>query len=189
MANSISRIKGILICPDETFPDSANDTQNAVFAYLLVLLPVYAVIGTLISVAGLAGTTGPATMPADMPLLLTGLVFLLFDGAIGTCLTAVWVHFCVELVCGKKEQNRTINATMYRNTPGFLFSWIPVIGPVFSLWSPGLIILGIRECDGVTTGQALMSIAIAVIVPLVILGILFLLSVAGILLSGTLVHP
>jgi len=57
----------------------------------------------------------------------------------------------------------------YAGTPGQILGWIPLIGFIAGLWSLVLIVLGIRELQEISTGKAILAVAIAVIIPLAVI--------------------
>jgi hypothetical protein len=61
---------------------------------------------------------------------------------------------------------------MYGDTPYLLCGWVPFIGFFFILWSLALGILGICELQEISTLRAIVAVALAVMIPLVLLLIL-----------------
>lgn len=64
---------------------------------------------------------------------------------------------------------QTVNAVIYGSTPRLLLGGIPFVGIIFTLWSLILGILGVRELQDLSTGKAILAVAIAVIIPLIIM--------------------
>ena len=94
---------------------------------------------------------------------------MLIGGIIFTLVASAWIHLWVYLLGGRKGIMQTFKAIVYGNTPRLLLGWIPFIGIVFMLWSLILGILGIRELQAIGTGKAILAVAIAVIIPLIII--------------------
>jgi hypothetical protein len=64
---------------------------------------------------------------------------------------------------------QTIKAIIYGHTPRLLLGWIPFVGFIFMLWSLVLGILGIRELQEISTARAILAVAIAVMIPLILI--------------------
>jgi hypothetical protein len=165
----ITRVKGYIFNPVESFGQSRQDEPRAVLSYLIPLLLFDAIMTAIISFAesrllpiaipGIPGALTPAAMFASV----------LIGGAILILLFTAWVHLLVFLAGGRRGIFQTFKALTYGLTPSYLFHWIPVIGILFDLWSIIIMILGIRELQEISSGRALVVMMIAVMVPLFIL--------------------
>jgi hypothetical protein len=91
----------------------------------------------------------------------------------------------VYLAGGRRGIMQTTAAIIYAATPGQLFSWIPLIGFIAVIWTLVLAVIGIRELQEISTGKAIVVIAIAVIIPLVII----ILAAAYFMVSSSTVTP
>jgi len=100
----------------------------------------------------------------SMPLLIAISIF------IGSAIN----HLCLMIVGGNKNGFKaTFRAVSYAWS-GYLFGIIPVIGGIIgSIYSLVLIIFGIREGHGISTGKA----ALAVLLPVIVVFVLILLAI------------
>ncbi|MCK9581346.1 MAG: YIP1 family protein [Methanoregula sp.] len=167
----VARAKGFLQSPVETFRQSKNDEPLAVFMYFGALLVFNAIIS-----AGIAAL-GMATMPMNG--MSYGLAFpvriffmMLVGGFIVMLVFAAWLHLWVYIFGGRKGIMQTANALIYGSTPSLLLGWIPIIGFIFTLWSVVICILGIRELHEVSSMKATLAVAIAVMIPVILLLVL-----------------
>jgi hypothetical protein len=96
----------------------------------------------------------------------------LFAGFAGILVFGAWLHLWVYIFGGRRGIWQTIKAVMYGDTPFLLFGWIPFIGFVFTLWSLVLGIFGIQELQELSSLKATLAVALAVMIPLVLLLIL-----------------
>ncbi|NVO67170.1 YIP1 family protein [Methanofollis tationis] len=170
----VARVKGFFLEPVETFRQSKNDEPRAVFTYFGALLLFYAVISSL--VRAVFGTGGAVGIVADLIMTVIG-------GFVGMLVFAAWVHLWVYVVGGREGIMQTVNALFYGSTPGLLLGWIPFVGIIFSLWSLVLYVLGIRDLQGISTARAVIGVAIAVVIPLVLIALLaayFMVSVVSV---------
>ena len=165
----VTKVKGFLLKPVETFQQSRNDEPGVVFTYFAALLLFNAILSALFGAAEFgsmqmfSGMMGGFTYPVRI------FFMALVGGFILTITLASWIHLWAYLFGGRKGIMQTFKAIMYGNTPHLLLGWIPFIGIFFALWSLVLGILGIRELQEVSTGKAILIIAIAVIIPLILI--------------------
>ncbi|MFA6331668.1 MAG: YIP1 family protein [Methanoregula sp.] len=165
----VTKVKGFLLDPVETFRQSKTDELNAVFTYFGALLLINAILSALVAVLGMAVIPMYATNPFGLALPIMVFFMMLVGGCIATLIFAAWLHLWVYILGGRKGIMQTVNAMIYGSTPRLLLGWIPFIGIIFSLWSLALGILGIRELQELSTGKAILAVAIAVIIPLIII--------------------
>lgn len=184
----VTKVKGFFLKPVETFQLSRNDGARVVFTYFATLLLFNAILSILIDAVGFgsmqmfSGIMGGFTYPVrgffislagGFILTLILAAWILFMAlAVGFTLTlifAAWLHLWVYLFGGRKGIMQTFKAIMYGNTHLLLFGWIPFIGIIFALWSLVLGILGIRELQELSTGKAILAVAIAIVIPLIII--------------------
>jgi hypothetical protein len=165
----VTKMKGFLLNPVETFQQSKTDEPNVVFTYFGVLLLFNAIITAVIAAVGIETMKQFAGMSYGVALPIMVFVMMLVGGFICTLIFAAWLHLWVCIFGGKNGIMQTVNAVIYGSTPILLLSWIPFIGIIFTLWSLVLNVLGIRELQELSTGKAILVVAIAVIIPLIIL--------------------
>lgn len=169
MTPLMEKVKGFLLDPVGAFRQSKDDEPGAVLPYFALLLLLHAVISALLS-ATLAGTS-------PVPGLVTGgisgaiVVFFGFlaGGFIGMLVFGAWLHLWVYLFGGRRGVWQTLKAVLYGSTPYLLFGWIPFIGFVFTLWSLVLGIFGIQELQELSSLKAILAVALAVMIPLMLM--------------------
>ncbi|MDO9325579.1 MAG: Yip1 family protein [Methanoregula sp.] len=168
----VTKVKGFLLNPVETFQQSKNDEPKIVFTYFGLLLLLHAILAALIAAIGIEKISMHAGVPGGMALPVAVFLMALVGGFIVTLIFAAWLHLWVYLLGGRKGIMQTINAIIYSHTPRLLLGWIPFVGFIFMLWSLALAILGIRELQEISTIKAILAVAIAVMIPLILLIIL-----------------
>ncbi len=90
------------------------------------------------------------------------------------------VHVFVLLFGGEKGYIQTLKTVMYANTPALILGWIPFINIIGAIWTFVLMILGIRECQEISTGRAVLVMIIPIVLVL-ILGILIISVLASLM--------
>lgn len=168
----IEKVKGFLTNPVDTFRESKEDGPDAVFPYFFVLLLLHAALSAVL--AALAIENLPMTGMITGGLFGPVVVFFvsLVAGFAGILVFGAWLHLWVYIFGGRRGIWQTMKAVMYGDTPFLLFGWIPFIGFVFVLWSLVLGIIGIRELQETSSIKAILAIALAVMIPLILLLIL-----------------
>jgi hypothetical protein len=168
----VPKVKGFLLNPVETFQQSKNDEPGVVFTYFGLLLLLHAVLAAIMTFIGIEAMPRFAGMPGGIAFPVMVFFMALVGGFICTLIFAAWLHLWVYLLGGRRGIMQTINALIYGHTPRLLLGWIPFIGFIFVLWSLFLAILGIRELQELSTTKAILAVAIAVMIPLILLMIL-----------------
>ncbi len=164
----VNKAKGLLLSPVETFRQSRADEPGAVFTYFGALLLFYSVLAAIIAAIGIETLPRFVGMPGDIAVPIVVFFMALAGGFVFTLIFAAWLHLWVYLLGGRKGIMQTFKAIIYGHTPRLLLGWIPFIGFIFMLWSLALGILGIRELQEMSTGKAILAVAIAVIIPLIV---------------------
>ena len=165
----VTRVKGFLLKPVETFQQFKNDEPGVVFSYFAALLLLHAILSAIIALIGIETMPRYAGIPEGIAVPVIVFFMALAGGFIVTLIFAAWLHLWVYILGGRKGIMQTFKAIIYGHTPRLLLGWIPFIGFVFMLWSLVLGILGIRELQEMSTGKAILAVAIAVMIPLVII--------------------
>ena len=165
----VTRVKGFLLKPVETFQQFKNDEPGIVFSYFAALLLIHAILSAIIAVIGIETLPRYAGIPEGIAVPVIVFFMALAGGFIVTLIFAAWLHLWVYILGGRKGIMQTFKAIIYGHTPRLLLGWIPFIGFVFMLWSLVLGILGIHELQEMSTGKAILAVAIAVMIPLVII--------------------
>ena len=178
----VERIKGFLFSPSETFDASKEDTLGDAFIYFVVILTVYAVLIAILAavafslIGGMYGMFGAPGMPfgAAMGPLIAVAVFIgaLIGGVICIFIGGAWLHIWVYLFGGRNGLVQTIKAVIYGSTPGLLLGWIPIINYIAAIWALIVGIIGIQQLHEFSTGKAAITVILALIIPLIIIGAL-----------------
>jgi hypothetical protein len=166
------KVKDFLTNPVDTFRQSKEEQPDTVFPYFVMLLLLHAAFSAVLAalaieilpMAGMinGGLSGPVVV--FFVSLVAGFVGILVFGA--------WLHLWVYIFGGRRGIWQTMKAVMYGDTPFLLFGWIPFIGFIFLLWSLVLGILGIRELQDMNSIKAILAVALAVMIPLILVLIL-----------------
>jgi hypothetical protein len=167
-ASIVEKVKGLLLNPVETFQKSRSDYPGTAFTYLACLLLVNAALSALVLAIEPVEPGLLSGMFLGIPVPVVEFFAVFVAGLIFTVVFAVWVHLIVYLAGGRKGIMETTKAIVYGQTPRLLFGWIPLIGFVFTLWFFILAILGIRELQEISTMKAILIVAIAVLVPMIL---------------------
>lgn len=168
----VDNVKGFIASPGRQFERVRKHALADAMVYGLIGLFVYGLLyATLVTVLGLAA----------LP-LAGGFVFMLMllmvwlGGFIGTIIGSLWIHLWAYLF-GARGIDKTIAIQFYANTPTYLLGWIPIVNIFASIWSIVLLGIGLMKVHKLTTGQAIGTILIAIIIPviimLIILGLAF----------------
>ncbi|MDP3563040.1 MAG: YIP1 family protein, partial [Methanoregula sp.] len=132
----VTKVKGFLLNPVETFQQSRNDKMGVVFTYFAALLLLNAILSLLIDAVGFEsmqmfsgnmwGFTNPVrgffiSLASGYILTLILAAWIIFMtlavGFIFTLIFAAWLHLWVYLFGGRKGIMQTFKAIMYGNTP------------------------------------------------------------------------
>lgn len=165
-------MKGFLVNPADTFRQAKNDEPGTVLPYFALLLLLHAVISAVLLSVFMIGTS---PVPGAVTGGISGIVIfliILIGGFIGALVFGAWLHLWVYIVGGRRGIGQTIRTVMYGSTPSLLFGWIPFIGFFFTLWSLVLMILGISETQEISSLKATLAVALAVMIPLILIVII-----------------
>lgn len=175
------KVKGCILEPIETFQQLKDEEIGEALRYFIIwLLIVSALSAILFSVIGIAllslmPETEEFTMlynfigaGGGVIIALFMFILMLIFGVISLFIGAGIIHLGVLLVGGTNGYSQTLKSLIYGGTPSYLFGWIPFIGTIGSIWSLILIIFGVKELQGISTGKAIIAILLPVIILIVI---------------------
>lgn len=168
----VEKVKEFLVNPADAFRQAKNDEPGTVLPYFALLLLLHAVISAILLSVFMIGTS---PVPGPVTGGISGAVvffILLIGGFIGALVFGAWLHLWVYIFGGRRGIWQTIKTVMYGSTPSLLFGWIPFIGFLFTLWSLVLAILGISELQEISSLKATLAVALAVMIPLILIVIL-----------------
>ena len=166
----IEKGKGFLLDPVNAFRQAVADEPGTVLPYFAVLLLLNAILSALL--AGAMIGTMPVPGMTEPPGAVAVFFMILVGGFIGTLIFGAWLHLFVYILGGRRGIWQTLKAVMYGHTPFLLFGWIPFLGFLFTFWSLVLGILGIRELQEMSSLKAILAVALAVMIPLILILIL-----------------
>lgn len=168
----VTRVKGFILDPVGTFRESGTDEPKAVFSYFGMLLLFNAILSAVIAVSGITAVPAFSGISSGPVHPVQVFLMMLIGGCIGTLIFAAWLHLWVRVFGGKRGIMQTITAVIYGSTPGMVFGWIPFISFLFLLWTLVLCIFGIQELQELSPLKAIVAVAIAVMVPVILLLVL-----------------
>jgi hypothetical protein len=155
-------------------PRSGPLLNPLVFA--VICLEISAILSALMVLTGVQENPGFNPNPQNaLPSIFTpgsallSIVLTPIFGAIGVFVAAAIQQLLVRLIVGANNSGfgATFRVASYTQVTG-LVNWIPILGPLLSLYGLYLAIVGIRETHNTTTGKAALVILIPFAVVLVI---------------------
>ncbi|HEX2181897.1 MAG TPA: YIP1 family protein [Rubrobacteraceae bacterium] len=170
-------VRGVVLQPVRFFagiPRSGPLLNPLVFA--VICLEISAILSALLVLAGVQENPGFNPNPQNaLPSVFTpgsalaSIVLTPIFGAIGLFVAAAIQQLLVRLIIGANNSGfgATFRVASYTQVTG-LVNWIPILGPLLSLYGLYLAIVGIRETHNTTTGKAALVILIPFAVVLVI---------------------
>ncbi len=169
----LERMRRFLFHPTKEFTASKDaGISDAAWYYI----PLLAILAAILAIAGTAvvlilgipqiGKLAPVVgIGAFVGIIAVGILLVLY--------LAVWLHIWVYLLGGRKGLKQTVKAIAYGLTPIILLIWLP--GPnvlLAPLWALILVILGLKVLHGLSQNTAILAIVLAILVPLVLVGII-----------------
>jgi hypothetical protein len=170
-----NKVTGFLFRPTETFRNARADTLESAAGYYVVFLVVYAALAALvISIAGFGFSAlfGQISGIFGTALGIAVFVGIIAAGLVGVFIGGAWLHLWVLLLGGTKGYTQTVKSLMYGGTPSYIFGWIPVLGFAGSIWALVLVVIGLRELHEITTERSIAALALAFLIPFVVIVVL-----------------
>jgi hypothetical protein len=177
----VNPVKGFLMNPVETLKKSRDEPVEFTLKYYTLIVLFNAVLTALIALI----LGGHGTLNAMHQLMAQFGWALPLIGAIGAVLTVIvitilamvflfifggWLHIWVYLAGGRKDYMHTVKALAYGSTPAMVIGWIPFVGPfIGGIWTLVLDVLSVREMHQISTEKAVGAVALAVLIPIIIL--------------------
>jgi hypothetical protein len=189
LGSFVDVVRRVVLQPAQFFaamPRSGPLLNPLVFA--VICIEISALLSALLVLAGVQENPGFNPNPQNaLPSVFTpgsalaSIIVAPIAGAIGLLIAAAIQQLLVRLIVGANNSGfgATFRVASYTQVTG-LVNWIPIVGPLLSLYGLYLAIVGIREAHGTTMGKAALVILIPFAVVLVIA--LIVLIVAGIAL-------
>jgi hypothetical protein len=189
LGSFVDVVRRVVLQPAQFFaamPRSGPLLNPLVFA--VICIEISALLSALLVLAGVQENPGFNPNPQNaLPSVFTpgsalaSIIVAPIAGAIGLFIAAAIPQLLVRLIVGANNLGfgATFRVASYTQVTG-LVNWIPIVGPLLSLYGLYLAIVGIREAHGTTMGKAALVILIPFAVVLVIA--LIVLIAAGIAL-------
>jgi hypothetical protein len=187
LGSFVDVVRRVVLQPAQFFaamPRSGPLLNPLVFA--VICIEISALLSALLVLAGVQENPGFNPNPQNaLPSVFTpgsalaSIIVAPIAGAIGLFIAAAIQQLLVRLIVGANNSGfgATFRVASYTQVTG-LVNWIPIVGPLLSLYGLYLAIVGIREAHDTTTGKAALVILIPFAVILVVA--LIVLIVAGI---------
>jgi hypothetical protein len=153
----VTKAKGFLLAPAETFQQSKADEPSAVFTYYGILFLFNAILSAIGAMVVVRMVPGHDPIQSGLPVPVSVFLATFVCLFIFTLILAASIHLWVYIFGGRKGIMQTVKAVLYGNTPFLLFGWIPFLSLIFIFWSLVLGILGIRELQEMSTGKGRCS--------------------------------
>jgi hypothetical protein len=184
-----SKIWGFLRRPIATFGQVKEEKLSVALKYALIGLLIFGVLaGIMLALLWSNGLFELFELLEldigwfpDNPLLLIAAVIGLSvaGGMLVIFIGGALMHLWVYIFGGRRGHGyrQTLKAIIYGATPLYMVGWVPFVGVLIgSIWAIVLIIIGLRELHGITTGRAagaaLLAIGIAVVVVVLLVVVL-----------------
>jgi hypothetical protein len=182
VASFVDVARRVLLQPVRFFaamPRSGPLLNPLVFA--IICMEISALLSALLVLAGVQENPGFNPNPQNaLPSVYTpgsalaSIIVTPILGAVGLFIAAAIQQLLVRLIVGANNSGfaATFRVASYTQVTG-LVNWIPILGPLLSLYGLYLAIVGIREAHGTTTGKAALVIfipfAVALVIALIVL--------------------
>ena len=154
-----------LLHPTEFFsrlPIDAGYLNPILFGVMTVVLSA---VFTYIWSALLRGGGGLFSFLIGLPFIVLGSFIMI---PIALFIGSGILHLCLLLVRGANEgYQATFRVVSYSSVPS-LFSVVPIVGSIASLWSIVLMVIGLRETHKTSTGKSVAAVLIPVAVVVVL---------------------
>jgi len=193
-----SKVWGFLRRPITTFRAVKEDTLSGALKYALICLVIFgALTGIVLVLWGTGQLSGADSVwlsgepllliPIIIGLSIVGGILLIFIGG-------AWTHLWVYLL-GRRQgcsYRQTLKTLIYGATPIYLVGWVPflaervgvLLGTLVSIWALVLMIIGLRELHGITTGRAVVVSILGIVIPAFVILLLAVIGVALLVVVG-----
>jgi hypothetical protein len=154
---ALEKGKLFLFEPTKAFTAEQSTSFGDAFKYVMLLAIVSSVLSGIIAAFVVGIALGVAAIITTYIMLVIGVVI---GGLI--------LHIFAYIYGARKGLDQTLKTVAFGSTPTLLFTWIPVIGWIISLYGIVLNVIGLKNLQGMSTGRA----ALAVLTPIIIVGII-----------------
>jgi len=157
VSSFVDIVRSVVLQPVAYFgeiPRRGNFTAPLLFA--LICLEISVILGGLLGLAGVGSGESHGV-------LLGRAVFTPIAGVIALLAGTSVLHLLVKMIVG--AENSGFEATFRVHCYAWvanLVGWIPLVGPLLSLYAIYLAFVGIRERHGTTTAKAMLVVLVPV---------------------------
>lgn len=170
----IETVKNFILHPKKQF-SKKKKSKSIDLPYLFTGAIIFSILSALSSIVLLDNVAASLGQPAYL-LLTAGLISSLLFMFIQVIIWGLWVHLWAYLLGADKGLRKTVNAVVYAFTPNYIIGWIPFVNIVASIWSWILMAMGLKRMQKLSDKKAIAAVAISIIIPLAIVGILALVA-------------
>ncbi len=163
----IGNVKGFIASPGRQFERVRKHELADAMVYGLIGLFVYGLLTSMIAALSIASQPLPFSAGAGGFVFIIMLLAVWLGGFLGTIIGSLWIHLWAYLF-GARGLDKTIAIQFYANTPTYLLGWIPIVNFFTGIWSIVLLGIGLIKVHKLTTGQAIGTILIAIIIPVIV---------------------
>ena len=176
-----AKVKSFLLSPTKAFKAEEATGLGESFKYALIGLTFLGFLTGLVYMA-LPMAAMPFVGPA---LFVVMLVMVVIFGFIGILIGGAWLHLWAYLFGARKGFTQTLKTVIYARTPTYYLGWIPFFSIIAGVWEIILSVIGLKQLQNLSTGKAIGAVLISVIIPLIIVGLIFLKFLATAATAGT----
>lgn len=161
----------------ETKSDAISGLKYAViWLFIMALLSaiVYGIFGNRISSFMTSMWLPESVMEAEITVGSTLSTFFgaWIGGVIGLLILGLWLHLWAYILGARMKLENTLKVVFYGNTPSYVLGWIPLLNVIATIWALVLYIMGLTRLQKLTTGKAILTLVIAILIPGIIVGAL-----------------
>jgi len=181
ISSIIEKAKMVMTKPSEFFESVKSEPGiGPAFKYFAIILLVPIILFSLLIFVGISGLLGPSIgdLTGGLPIMVAPILIYVIL-LVAFFVFAGFPHLSAKLLKGSGNYAATYKALAYAETPSFLLGWIPIVGPIFGLWSLYLMIKGLSTLHDVSMGRAVLIIffpLVVLVILAVILGVVFALT-------------
>ena len=184
----LSKAKGFLSEPSRAFESARDEAIEEAMKYYLFIAAVYSLLSAIMyaiiyaMVSPVVSKYDLLTEPHGIAEIFSDFFMSLMLMIIGVFIWGVLLHIFVYILGGRKEITRTLKAVIYGSTPLVLMGWIPLIGIFGWIWLFALHVVGIQQYQEISTGRAIASVMIPII-------LIFMLAIVLLVVISTVIAP
>lgn len=160
----LNKALGFLREPTKSFKKEQKTKLGEALKYYLVLGIFLSVLNAIV-----------ASTVTGTPILFVITLIMTYIGlVIGAFISGIILHVFAYLFGARKGFEQTLKTVLYSSTPSLLLGWIPFVGAIFGIWNLVLQVLGLKTYHNLTTGRAILTVLVPILIgiALLIIGLL-----------------